>query len=278
MSREIQAKVLCGFLADRYLLSRAVSDGFSADIFSDANYRMIFKTVNDMIQMPGQIVDWITIETNLRNREWFTPEMGQALAEIKNEIAPQADQLMAYVEILKDENVREKMLRLAKVMSTYCMHKGQYKDEDFLEFSSKIIQSLIEMQKQKVKRRMSPLRETIREIQEMTNRKKWGEKQLLGFSIQPFTRLETLLSGIRKGFYYGLAGPPRRGKTTFALDVASRLAERNSFPVLFYTWEQTRKTLAARLLGRECYINPVKLLTDVSPEERERHALVTKVI
>jgi replicative DNA helicase len=75
-----------------------------------------------------------------------------------------------------------------------------------------------------------------------------------------------------------LAGPPRRGKTTFALDLASRLAENNNFPVLFYTWEQTRRTLAARLLGRECYINPVKLLTEVSPEEKQRHALVNKVI
>ena len=112
----------------------------------------------------------------------------------------------------------------------------------------------------------------------MTDRTKGDGDKLLGFSISPFDRLEHLLSGIRKGFYYGLAGPPRRGKTTLALDIASRLAERNDFPVLFYTWEQTRRTLAARLLGRECYINPVKLLTEVSPEEKQRHALVSKVI
>jgi len=60
--------------------------------------------------------------------------------------------------------------------------------------------------------------------------------------------------------------------------MASRLAEHNDFPVIFYTWEQTRRTLAARLLGRECYINPVRLLTEVSPEEAQRHALVKKVI
>lgn len=72
--------------------------------------------------------------------------------------------------------------------------------------------------------------------------------------------------------------PPRRGKTTFTLDLAAKLAERNRFPVLFYTWEQTRRTLAARLLGRECYINPVKLLTEVSPEEKQRFALVNKAI
>jgi replicative DNA helicase len=278
MSQEIQAKVLSALLSDRYLLSRVMSDGCSFDVFGDPNLRTICKTVIEMSQVPGQIIDWITIESALKKKEWFTPEIGKALQTVRSEEVPEADQLMAYVDILKDESLRERMLKLAKVMTNYCLHKGQYQEQDFVDFSSRIIQTLIEMQKTRVQKRMSPIKETIREIQETANSAKGDEKKLLGFSISPFDRLETLLSGIRKGFYYGLAGPPRRGKTTFALDLASRMAERNNFPVLFYTWEQTRRTLAARLLGRECYINPVRLLTEVSPDERQRLALVNKVI
>lgn len=278
MSREVEARVLGALLSDRYLLSRVMSDGFNADVFGDPNFRIIFRTAWEMSQVPGQIIDWITIEDTLKRKEWFTPEVGQALGDVRSQESPEADQLMAYVEILKDQSLRDKMLRLAKVMSNYCVHKGQYKDQDYLEFSSRIIQTLIEMQKQKVKRRVAPLKETINEIKEITNSTGDGSTPLLGYNISPFDRLEQLLSGIRKGFYYGIAGPPRRGKTTFCLDLASRLAENNNFPVLFYTWEQTRRTLAARLLGRECYINPVKLLTEVSPTEGQRHALVQKVI
>lgn len=278
MSQEVEAKVLGALLNDRYLLSRVMSDGFNPDVFRDTNFRIIFKTVWDMSQLPGQIIDWITIENTLKKKDWFTPEVNQALAMVRSEDFPQADQLMAYIEILKDQSLRDKMFKLSKVMSNYCQHKGQYKDQDYLEFSSRIIQTLIEMQKQKAKKRIAPLKDTIQEIRELTNRPSEGENKLLGYSINPFERLEHVLSGIRKGFYYGVAGPPRRGKTTFTLDLASRLAENNRFPVLFYTWEQTRKTLAARLLGRECYINPVKLLTEVSPDEAQRHALVSKVI
>ncbi|AFM25270.1 DnaB-like helicase C-terminal domain-containing protein [Desulfomonile tiedjei] len=277
MSKELEAKVLVALLSDRYLLSRVMSDGFSPDIFADPNYKIIFKTAYEMSQLPGQVVDWITIESNLKNRNWLTPELIQAISVLKTDVVPEADQMMAYVEILKDRGLREKTLKLSQVMANYALGKGQYQDQDFLDFSSRIIQTLIELQKQKVKKRITPLKETIREINETTNRPR-VEKKLLGFSIYPHERLEHLLSGIRKGFYYGIAGPPRRGKTTFALDLASRLAEKNRFPVLFYTWEQTRKTLAARLLGRECYINPVKLLTEVNPEEQQRHALVQKVI
>lgn len=278
MSRELESKVLGALLSDRYLMSRVMSDGFSADVFSDSNLRIIFKTAWEMSQLPGQVIDWITIEDTLKRRQWYTPEVGQALNVVRSEEAPAVDQLIAYVEILKDQSIREKMQKLSKVIGTYCQHKGPYKDQDYLEFSSRIIQTLIEMQKQKVKKRMAPLKETIREIKELTNRQKDGNKQILGYRISPFDRLEHLLSGIRKGFYYGIAGPPRRGKTTFCLDLAAKLAENNRFPVLFYTWEQTRRTLAARLLGRECYINPVKLLTEVSPEESQRYALVQRVI
>ncbi|MFH1117753.1 MAG: DnaB-like helicase C-terminal domain-containing protein [Pseudomonadota bacterium] len=278
MAMEVEAKVLGALLNDRYLFSRVMSEGFNPDVFTDNSLRIIFKTAWDMSQIPGQIIDWITIEDTLKKKEWFTPEVDQVLAMVKAEDLPQPDQLMAYIEILKDQSLRDKMFKLSKVMSNYCQHKGQYKDQDYVEFSSRIIQTLIEMQKQKVKKRIAPLKETIQEIKELTNRQSTGEKNLLGYSINPFERLEHVLSGVRKGFYYGVAGPPRRGKTTFTLDLASRLAENNDFPVLFYTWEQTRKTLAARLLGRECYINPVKLLTEVSPEEPQRYSLVKKVI
>jgi replicative DNA helicase len=278
MAKEIESKVLAALLNDRYMLSRVLTDGFNPDVFSDPNLRIIFKTATDMSQIPGQVIDWITIENTLKGKDWYNPEIRQAIEMLQEEETTEADNVMAYVEIIKDQSLRDKMFRLSQLMAQYCLRKGQHKDQDFVDFSSRIVQTIVELQKQKVRKRISPVKETINEIKEITNRNSTGEKKLLGFSVKPFERLEHILSGIRKGFYYGLAGPPRRGKTTFALDLASRLAEQNKFPVLFYTWEQTRRTLAARLLGRECYINPVKLLTEVSPEDKHRHALVNKVI
>ena len=278
MSKEIEAKVLVAVLKDRYLLTKVVNDGFRPDVFREAPYRVIFKTAYEMSQIPGQVIDWITIESTLKSKGWLTPEIAQSIGELKLDGAPEADRLMAYVEILKDQSLRDAMLRLAQSMIAYCQRRGEQKDMDFVDFNGKVVQTLIDFQKQRTKRRVTPIKDTISEIRDLTNQPKADEKKLLGFSIKPFERLEHVLSGIRKGFYYGIAGPPRRGKTTFSLDLAARMAERNEFPVLFYTWEQTRRTLASRLLGRECYINPVKLLTEVSPAEKQRHALVQKVI
>ncbi|MFC1833659.1 DnaB-like helicase C-terminal domain-containing protein [Thermodesulfobacteriota bacterium] len=278
MSREIEGKVLNSVVNDRFLLSRLMGDGFTPEVIRDPHYRIIFKTVCDMSQVPDQVIDWVTVEDTIERLGLSNPEIGQAIANLKAEDGLAADQLMAYGEILKDQSLRDRLLKLSQVMSGYAGRKGQYKDQPFLDFSGRIIQTLVEMQKQKVHGRVGPIKDAIDEIREITNQPRSGETKLLGFSIKPHNRLETIVSGMRKGFYYGLAGPPRRGKTTLALDIAARLAETNKFPVLFYTWEQTRRTLASRLLGRECYLNPVKLLTEVSPENRNRHALVQKVI
>ncbi len=278
MSKEVEAKVLSALLNDRFLLSKVLSDGFNPDVFSDSNLKLLFQTAVEMSQHANQVIDWITIENFLKLRAGLTPEMAQAIRLLVNEPPTEPDRVMAYIEILKDQSLRDKMYKLSQHMSQYCQRKGPYKDQDFVDFSSRIMQTLIEFQKQKVRKKITPLRDVINEIRNLTNTDKTEEEKILGFSIKPFHRLETLLSGIRKGFYYGIAGPPRRGKTTFALDLAAKLSEQNKFPILFYTWEQTRRTLAARLLGRECYINPVKLLTDVNPEEKRRHSLVQKVI
>lgn len=278
MSKEIEAKVLNSLVVDRYLLTRVTGDGFSAEAFTDLNHRIIFKSVSEMGQIPDQIVDWITVEDYLKRQGRLTPEVAQAMKAARDEELPEADQVMAYVEILRDQHLRDKLTKLSRVMTDYASGKGSHKDQEFVDFSSRLIQTLIEMQKQRSAKRVQPIKATIDEIRELTNQPREEDGRILGWSIQPHSLLETILSGVRKGYYYGLAGPPRRGKTTLALDIASRLAENNNLPVLFYTWEQTRRTLAARLLGRECYLNPVKLLTEVSPEHVKRHALVNKVI
>ena len=128
MSAEIEAKVLSALLSDRYLLTRVTGDGFSPDIFRDRNFRIIFKTVHDLSLVPGQLIDWITVESAIKRKEWFSPEVGQALEELQQQDLPEADQIIAYVDILKDQSLRDKTMKLAQVMVSYCQRKGQYRN------------------------------------------------------------------------------------------------------------------------------------------------------
>ncbi len=99
------------------------------------------------------------------------------------------------------------------------------------------------------------------------------DREILGFSISPFNILNEILSGIRPGFYYGIAGAPRRGKTNLTLELGILVAKNNKIPVLFYSWEQTRKVLVARLLSKKSGIPPALILGEniyKRPELREK--------
>ncbi len=99
------------------------------------------------------------------------------------------------------------------------------------------------------------------------------DKELLGFSITPFDILNETISGIRPGFYYGIAGAPRRGKTNLTLEVGLLVVKNNKIPVLFYSWEQTRKVLVSRLLSKKSGIPPAVILGEniyKRPELREK--------
>src|SRR2546422_10322598 len=73
----------------------------------------------------------------------------------------------------------------------------------------------------------------------------------LGYALSPFDRLSEALSGLRPGFYYGLAGAPRRGKTKLRLGVGAKIAGEYKGPVLYDSWEKTRRGVFARLMGKE---------------------------
>src|SRR5439155_26106449 len=94
----------------------------------------------------------------------------------------------------------------------------------------------------------------------------------VGYAFSPFGRLSELLSALRLGFYCGVAGARRRGKTNLALELASTVAGQYKVPVLYYSWEQTSRVLFARLLGRETLVNPATLLSAASrsPQIRGR--------
>ena len=142
-----------------------------------------------------------------------------------------------------------------------------------MDFTSEIMMDLRDMQKRSTRKKLNLIKGQMLQIAEnIQNREQSGEVENLGFSLKPFYDLNASLSGLRKGFFYGIAGAPRRGKTSFALELATLVAGNENTPVLFFSWEQTRLNLTYRLLAKESKINPdtlqrKRIMNDESTEE-----------
>lgn len=84
-----------------------------------------------------------------------------------------------------------------------------------------------------------------------------------------FDHLNELINGLNQGLYI-FGGSPSSGKTTFFLQMAHQVAEKNKVPVMYWSLDQGLDDLRTRTLSRLADVNNRKIakgvFTQISPE------------
>ncbi|MDR7521007.1 MAG: DnaB-like helicase C-terminal domain-containing protein [Armatimonadota bacterium] len=259
---QVETRVLAGLIRDRHLVTMALTEGFHVDLLPSPQARRLAKVVVELHGMPAGAIDEATLRAALTERGMLSPELDRYLASVLKTAPPNAGDLMGLIEHLKVAESRELLARLHEAIGGY-LYRHDREQDDIVQFTTEAIHQLLEIQRRRVRRQVAPIAEAFPHL--LAPRASPGAGGILGYSISPFDRLNALLSGLRRGFYYGLAGAPRRGKTNLTLDLAVHVATNHKIPVLYYTWEQTRRVLAARLIAKETGVNPTTILAGVSP-------------
>lgn len=269
---EIEASLLSGFLGDRHLFTMALAEGFHADLVATPTGKRLVKALFDLYGR-GAVVDEVALRAYLDDHSLLSPEMARYLATVVQQTPPNAGQVVSFLDLLKARESREMLNQVHEELGAF-LHKGGDRPQDVVQVTTEAVGRLLDIQKRRLRKQISPISQAFSELIEYAeNVEPAGQ---LGFSIRPFDRLNEVLSGLRRGFYYGLAGAPRRGKTNFALELATYVSTNHHIPVLYYTWEQTRRVLSARLFARETGLNPTWILAgadaDGVPVSHRLHA------
>ncbi len=260
---EIELTLLSGFMRDRYLLGRATEVGFRSELMPHALGRNLARVLMELSEQKDTALEPLVVRALLVERGMMTPEMRKFFETVVATPEPEAAQVIAYVDLLKARASRLRLVEIGTRISNYLEDRGD--EADIIEFVGSLIPALLEIQRQRLARSSLTAAEVGERIVKEIAAGQSGT--WLGYST-PFDRLNEVLSGLRRGFYYGLAGAPRRGKTNFALDLAAAVAAERQIPVLYYSWEQTNRILLARLLGKEILMNPAVLLSHEANDPR----------
>jgi replicative DNA helicase len=253
---EIERSLLSGFIRDRFLIGRAMEAGFRPELMPHNLGRTLARVLADMYGDKDMPLEPVAVGATLRERGLASPEMRRFLESVTEAPEPDAAKVLAYVDLLKSRISRLRLVEVGKSITDYLESE---READLVDFIGTVIPSLLEIQQHRLRNSSPPTSEIgAKIVSEITSGR---SAAMLGYSLSPFDRLTEVLSGLRRGFYYGLAGAPRRGKTNLALELAASVASHHKIPVLYYSWEQTRRVLFARLLGREALINPASLLS-----------------
>jgi replicative DNA helicase len=255
---DMEAQVLKGFVRDRQLITIALNQGFSPELLPSPVARRLCNAMIDLyLARGGEVINEVTVRTHLETQGVLNAEMEHYLRAVLAMRPPDAGKMMTYVDSLRNRDSRDRLQTLHEQLTTF-LGGGEGSQGDLIQFTTEMLHKLIELQKRRVRQRIGPVGDVIAALTEDVSRVAPGG--ILGFSITPFERLNALLSGLRRGFYYGIAGAPRRGKTNFVLELASYVAANHHIPCLYYSWEQTTRVLAARLLAKETGIDPATIL------------------
>ena len=274
----VEMHVLAGVVADPVFLVRAIDEGFDVALFRSGPAKRVASLLMELREDGVHSADLLLVRSRLDERGQLSPQTVLYLEELSRVPSQSWDRLLSYIELLRERAGRQLLGGLAKEMEVFS-EGTDGKRLSVMDYSEQCIQRLMNLQRSRARKRLVPLNESVREVMTEPKTEIKPERPLLGYSLAPFVRLEHALAGLRRGFYYGLAGAPRRGKTNFALHLASQVAANHGIPVLFYSWEQTRRVLSARLIGKESGVNPTEMLTgelrgDVAAGDRLAKGLV----
>lgn len=264
---KVESKVIASVIKDKFLFSRAVSEGFDKDLFESDESKTIVDYILKTYGKGESAIDTGFVKEGIQEEGLFTPIIEELIKEIEAEQTLTLENLLTYLEILRHRLVEKELLSVSRKIKNYV--ESNVRKQNVIEFSGDIIGELRNLVMGKTSRKIQPIRSSlIRFTAELESRTKEQDK-ILGYSLEPFSLLNESLSGARRGFYYSIAGAPRRGKTNLMLRLAASIANNNHVPVLYYSWEQTERVLFLRLLSQETLITPFDLEVETNFETPE---------
>lgn len=256
---ELEVTMLSGIMKDPYVLEVLKGKGLMVGLFSNHHTRSTYQAILALREenSSSSSLDKIVLKNKLRQIGVFDEYSQKLIDKIIECVPPSSEQALKYLELLKDQALKRKLKEVAQNISGYIDSPPNDNSVTIETFTNRVIQDVRDIQKSRTSKRINLVKEEMREIiTDIDQREINGEIEIIGFSFEPMHYLCQAISGFRKGFMYAIAGAPRRGKTTFTLELATRVATLNKIPVLFFTYEQTKKNLTYRLLAKESRLNP----------------------
>ena len=251
--------VLHGFISSKFQVQKAVEQGFQPEMLEAMVSQKLARHLMNLFESESRTEAWDSniVRTKLKSKGVLTVSMDQFIAKVCEVPAPTMEQSFTYVNLIKNQYGVRLIRNLGEEMQRFAQKAAAEDRQEIEKFTTNSVKRLRSIQKLSVNRRINLVKDEMRGIiEDFEYRQKHGAKEILGFTIKPFNVLNQTISGLRKGFLYAIAGAPRRGKTNLTLDIATYCARENRIPVLFFTWEQTKRNLTYRLLSKESYINP----------------------
>ncbi|MGB9106572.1 MAG: hypothetical protein WCC59_17605, partial [Terriglobales bacterium] len=158
---DLEAAVLAGLCGDRYMLTKAVDDGFRPELLHSPAAKIAATALLQLKQQNTGGIDLLLLKSHLDQQGLLAPQVAELLQVLANVPAPPLDRLLAYVDFLKERASRDELIHMAHEMDSYARQK-QAGQPSVVEFTGSIVQQLLDIQKHRMRKRIRPVEDMVR--------------------------------------------------------------------------------------------------------------------
>ena len=198
-----------------------------------------------------QTIDFVTLLDSVVSDGVFeSPDAAKIYLTGLAETVPSISNVKAYARIVEQKYLVRQLMGVAQnILET----SDDEPDADLLLESAE--QKIYEIRSGRDSSALTPLSSSM--IETITNLQKLSGPDADKYKGIPtgFRLLDTVLTGMGRGDLIILAARPGMGKTSFALNIASNVAEQQRVPVAVFSLEMTKEQLTNRLLSAKAGID-----------------------
>ena len=249
------------FLAERMILNCLLINSeaieitiktLPVDAFYFKNHQEIYKIIIFMTKNKVP-VDVLTVTTCLQNNGLLQKIGGiKVLIELISQI-PNLVYLEEYLRLVKDKFLRRSLIKLGYEIVNSGYVTNIPLETIISDFETKLLNLTNETKTQKLVTSAELLNDIFFDLKEKSLNP--------GLSGLPsgFYDLDSLTQGFQQSDLIILAGRPSTGKTAFGLNIGLNLIKHAKLPVLFFSFEMSKKQMMYRLLSMETNISQNRL-------------------
>ncbi len=261
---EAERSVLGGLLLapDRFSM---IDGKISSDDFFNQAYGNVFQVMSEL-NAKGLALDVLVLKDELQKQGFLEMAGGAAGIAALMDAVPTGAHVEYYAQIVREKAT---LRRLNSTATTIVQMVAENKSSpsDIIDEAERAIFEVAERGTSGEADSITDvLKQTWKKIEEYQS----SQRTVTGVPTD-FMELDSLTSGMHEGELIIVAARPSMGKSTFALNVARRVAVDHHMPTVFYSLEMSSMNIAQNLLCAHARVDAQRLRTGKLSDEDWTH-------
>ena len=251
-SLEAEQSVLASIMIDPSCIDK-VSEMLTYDDFYQEEHSELYKVMLSMYSRSRNI-DIVTLLDEIRKSDIFEGDTGRDYLKLIAGVVPTAANAVDYARIVREKAILRRLIEAGEDISEKA-YLGEDSADKLVEYAETKIYSISQ---EKSSKSFVPLSELLVSVHKHLEEISKNPEASKGTSTS-FSKLDNVIVGLFDSDLILVGARPSMGKTAFAMNIATAVAEKTKKPVCVFSLEMAAEQIVTRMLSSEALVDSYKM-------------------